>query len=149
MKVGASPGRTLEARKPIRTNSSNITTDQISRLSGFLERIERIMPNCAEQGIARASRIFAISLSRFVSRVRVTIVAIVEQPNPSTIGITALPLSPIFLNMLSRSRPSLGRYPVSSIIENTRKKAPTIGSIRAIAYVTAWVKIPYSPTKRS
>ena len=68
-------------------------------------------------------------LSLLVSSVLVTIVAILPQPTASTNGITLLPLKPIFLNQLSTSKASLGRYPLSSRIENTMKKRDTIGRI--------------------
>jgi len=61
MKVGASPGRSLAARYPMNTNSSTITPAQISSPSGFSDRMERIIPSCAEQGIARASRTVEIA----------------------------------------------------------------------------------------
>ena len=66
-----------------------------------------ITPSWAEQGIARASSSVAMIRSRTVSRVRVTIVAMVSQPKPSTIGMTARPVRPIFLK--SRSTRSARR----------------------------------------
>ena len=66
-------------------------------------------PSCAEQGIARASRKVVITLSRLVSWVLVTIVAMVSQPNPSTSGITARPFRPITLNTRSMSIDRRGR----------------------------------------
>ena len=74
-----------------------------------------------------------MSRSRFVGSVRVTIVAIVSQPRPRTIGITALPLRPILLNILSINMARRGRYPVSSMIAKTRKKNDTSGRISATA----------------
>ena len=109
----------------------------------------KMTPNCAEHGTAKARSNVEITRSRLVSCVLVTIVAIVLQPNPSTIGITALPLSPIFLKTLSTSMDNRGRYPLSSITENTRKNVPTMGSIIATAYVMPKVMIPYSPTIKS
>ncbi len=68
-----------------------------------------------------------------VSMMRAVRVAIVSQPSPSTIGSTALPLSP-----MERSRRLLmtarrGRYPESSSIENTKKNVATTGSTIATA----------------
>ncbi len=59
----------------------------------------------------------ASTRSRFVSSVRVTIVAIVSHANPSTIGITARPLSPSRLKTRSTRRARRGKYPLSSRIE--------------------------------
>ena len=61
--------------------------------------------------MASESKRVANTRSRFVSSVRVTIVAIVSQPNPSTIGITARPLRPIFLNSRSMSIARRGGTP--------------------------------------
>ena len=60
-------------------------------------------PSWALQGIARASSTVAMTRSRIVSRVRVTMVAMVSQPKPSTIGMTARPLRPMCLKMRSTS----------------------------------------------
>ena len=60
-----------------------------------------IVASCAEHGTPRASSVIAMSRSFGVPRMRVVIVAIVSQPSPSTIGRTALPLSPIERNSRS------------------------------------------------
>jgi hypothetical protein len=74
-----------------------------------------------------------MSLSRRVSRVRVTNVAMVSQPKPKTMGMTARPLSPISLKSLSMSIANRGRYPESSMSANARKNVVTMGRIIAIA----------------
>ena len=76
---------------------------------GYPVRRAKITPSWAEHGIAKANNKVVIILSFFVSWVLVTTVAIVSQPNPRTIGITALPLSPIFLKTLSISIANLGK----------------------------------------
>jgi len=48
------------------------------------ETVAIITPNWAEQGTARASKSVAIILSRLVSKILVTKVAIVSHPNPRT-----------------------------------------------------------------
>ena len=81
--------------------------------------IPRISPICGAQGIPRARIRVAMIRSRRVSRILVTMAAMVPHPKPRMIGMTALPLSPIReksrLIMTSRR----GRYPVSSRKENT------------------------------
>ena len=59
--------------------------------------------------MASASRSVAIIRSRRVSSVRVTMVAMVSQPKPSTIGITARPLRPMRLKTRSISMARRGR----------------------------------------
>ena len=86
-----------------------MTPAHTARAAGWPASRPRITPIWAEQGIARASRIVAMTRSRRVSSVRVTIVAIVSQPKPRTIGITARPFRPIFLNTRSISIARRGR----------------------------------------
>ena len=70
---------------------------QASRSLGCPANIASITPSCAEQGIARESSKVAMTRSRLVSNVRVVIVAMVSQPKPNTIGMTARPLKTNFL----------------------------------------------------
>jgi hypothetical protein len=72
----------------------------------------------------------------------VVIVAIVSHPRPSTIGSTALPLSPIDRNRRSLKIASRGMYPLSSRKPNIRKNVVTTGSTIAIAYVNPMVTRP-------
>ena len=76
-------------------------TLQTASAPGVFDRSARITPSWAEHGIARASSSVAMIRSRTVSRVLVTMVAMVSQPNPSTMGITALPVRPILLKRRS------------------------------------------------
>ena len=85
------------------------TAIQVTRMPGLLDARAKITPNCAEQGIANASRMVVITLSLTLSKVLVTMVAMVPHPNPRVMGMTALPESPIFLKSLSTSRERRGR----------------------------------------
>ena len=66
-------------------------------------------PICAEQGMARPIRATTISFSLRDWRFRAVIVAMVLHPNPSTSGITALPVMPIFSEALRVRMARLGR----------------------------------------
>ena len=106
-----------------------MTASQIHIDLGWAESKAIITPSCAEQGIVKAISIVAILRSLLVSKVLVTIVAILPHPTARTNGMTDLPLNPIFLNPLSTRRASLGKYPLSSRSEKTMKKRDTIGKI--------------------
>jgi hypothetical protein len=108
-----------------------------------------ITPSCAEQGTATDRSSVAMTRSRLVESVLVTMVAMVVQPKPSTIGMTARPLRPTFFRRRSASSASRGRYPTSSMNENTRKKSATMGRMIATAYLNPRVSTPYSPTIKS
>ena len=99
----------MAVSRPTPSRVINTVLIQIRVTIKFPERIPSITPSWAEQGIASARSIVAITLSLFVSRVLVTIVAMVPQPKPKVIGITALPLNPIFLKTLSISNAIRGR----------------------------------------
>ncbi len=118
------------------------TRTQIPRASGLWPNKAKMRPSWAEQGTARAKRKVAMILSRVVSRVRVTTVAIVSQPSPRVKGMTARPLSPTFLHARSARRASRGRYPVSSRKEKKKKKVPTTGRMIPTAYRRPKVTIP-------
>ena len=102
MKSDVSPGTTLEARYATK-KITNVTKPphQRAALRDTAPNIPSITPNCAEHGTPRARRSVTIMRSFFVSRIRVVIVAMVSHPSPRIIGNTALPLSPIILNILS------------------------------------------------
>ncbi len=71
--------------------------------------IMAMTPVWAEQGTARPSKKARIILSRRVESIRVEITAIVTQPKPRIKGITALPLRPSGLKVLSSSTASRGK----------------------------------------
>ena len=102
-------------------------------------RITRIILNLAEQGTPSDSRKMAINRSLLLSSTLVEIVAMVTQEKPSTIGSTALPLSPIFLKSLSSRMESREKYPESSINPKVKKKTTMTGSTRPKAGISAMV----------
>ena len=77
------------------------------------------------------------------------IVAMVQQPNPSTMGKVALPLSPIKRISRSDNMARRGRYPLSSIRPKAMKKVATTGRTMAIAYVSPIEIRPYLPNRIS
>ena len=139
---GLVPGISFAMAKPTDKKMANIIKNHAASTFGVFERSPNITPICAEHGMHRARRSVAIKRSLLVGSVRVTIVAIVSQPSPKTMGIIALPESPIFLNARSSIKASLGKYPESSIKANTRKNNPTIGKIITAAYFIPSVTMP-------
>ena len=103
------PGKILEAKKPTSKNSKTTTLAQSIIAFGFVAKSAKISPSCAEHGMASAKSKVAMIFSRLVSKTRVTMVAMVSHPKPKIMGITALPLRPIFLNTRSKSKDSLGK----------------------------------------
>ena len=86
----------------------------------------------AEQGMLSASSRIAISRSFGVDRILVVIVAMVSQPSLSTIGNTALPLSPIARNMRSVKTARRGMYPLSSRKPNSSGRTSLTGNTMAM-----------------
>ena len=107
-KSGVSPGMIRAMRNPTRRKTRNTVTIQVTITPGEPAARPKITPSWAEQGIARASRMVVMTLSRTDSNVRVTMVAMVPQPNPRVRGITARPERPIFLKRRSMRRANLG-----------------------------------------
>ncbi|MFU0823467.1 MAG: hypothetical protein ACFWTK_00135 [Clostridium sp.] len=66
-------------------------------------------------------------LSFSLSRVLADIIAGTEQPNPTTIGMKALPERPIFLISLSIKKAARAIYPLSSRKDIPRNSAKIIG----------------------
>ncbi len=83
--------------------------NQTKSALGWPERMARITPSWAEQGMASARRSVESTRSRLVSSVRVTMVAMVSQAKPRTMGITARPLRPMRLNERSTRRARRGK----------------------------------------
>ena len=98
MKSLPRPGKTRAARRPTRNITASMTPAQIANAQAESPAsIARTTESWAEQGTPNASSRITIKRSLGVSRIRVVSVAMVSQPRPSTIGRTALPLSPIVL----------------------------------------------------
>jgi len=108
-KSGVSPGRIFAVRYPMKRNTRPTVPIQVTITPGESAARPKITPSWAEQGMASARRTVAITRSLTDSKVLVTMVAMVPQPKPRVIGMTARPERPIFLNNLSMRRESLGR----------------------------------------
>ncbi len=108
-KVGRSPGRKRAMRVPAATKMPSMMRAQSARAAGCPARRPRMTPICAAQGMLRASRKVAMTRSRLVSRIRVTMVAMVSHPKPRTRGITARPLRPMPLKRRSSIMARRGR----------------------------------------
>ena len=80
--------------------------------------------------------------SRRVSRMRVTMVAIVSQPNPSTIGMTALPFKQIVLEEPVDQHRQAGQVARSLEHGKCQEECSDDGEVSATAYVTPRVQTP-------
>ena len=126
------PGITAEASRPIRMMTERITRAHRTKAAGWSgPSSASTTVSWAEHGTPRARSRMTIIRSLRVSRIRVVRVAMVSQPRPSTMGRTALPLSPMRRKSPSTMTASRGRYPESSSAPKAMKKVPTIGSTRA------------------
>ena len=106
-------------------------------------------PICAEQGMAKAMRAMTMIFSLRDCRLRAVIVAMVLQPKPSTSGMTALPVMPIFSDTRRVRMARLGRYPMSSRSPKTRKKTERMGRTVVRELKRPRVRRPCGPIRRS
>ncbi len=91
------------------------------------------------------TRIVAI-LSFSSARVLVLIMAGIEHPNPMIIGMKARPVTPNFLNILSRIKATLAIYPLSSRMEKNKNNIKICGKNPKTDKTPDKIPSPINPT---